>query len=681
MATLSKDLLTQIYNRYKDISKDPVPEPESLSATRMAVMVENTLDKPQQGQEKIRGTNNLTSVSTLLRGYEVGCSVGLVFNMNRSDIDSAAIGTGFLIAPGIFVTNNHVIPTIADAERFGLLMNYQRDLDGNLDTLYKYRFEPQKYFYTSEVLDFTILAVEPEDYEGQKRLLDSFGYLRLLEESGKITEGEFASLIEHPNGKPKQVVLYENSILYDKHSQFLLYSADTDEGASGSPLFNYEWTVVALHHAGVPQSLDQLRAIDDELINENEYPKAANEGIRISAIMSELKESYNPSAKILYGLIHLAAKAPVKASLPSRPFEEARHSFVSKSAFENTSFEQDAKVPTSRNFVDQNIENAVENQKNIIRLNIPIEIHLGQFSEVNTVSVTPTEQVNQPILEKRSSSDPVNRDINDRQGYQHDFLGFNISLENLYKPFSDKGLLAATLDEKMVLNYTHFSLVMHKVRRMCVITAVNIDGNLAKSVPRNDNWQLDGRMDTKFQLGNAIYLNNDLDRGHMVRREDPNWGPEAAQANADTFHYTNSCPQHKDLNQKSWLSLENYVLSNTKLLDLKISVFTGPVLDENYVHYREALVPVQFYKIVAMIKKDGTPSITGYVLTQKELISGLESVMTEFVFAEFKTYQLSLDRIEEMTGLDLGALKPFDPLKGALESLPREISDASDLII
>jgi endonuclease G len=74
-----------------------------------------------------------------------------------------------------------------------------------------------------------------------------------------------------------------------------------------------------------------------------------------------------------------------------------------------------------------------------------------------------------------------------------------------------------------------------------------------------------------------LYIDNDLDRGHMVRRLDPVWGDAAETANEDTFHYTNSCPQHKDLNQKTWNDLEDYVLLNAGKHQLKLNVFTGPV--------------------------------------------------------------------------------------------------------
>ena len=42
----------------------------------------------------------------------------------------------------------------------------------------------------------------------------------------------------------------------------------------------------------------------------------------------------------------------------------------------------------------------------------------------------------------------------------------------------------------------------------------------------------------------SAYIPTVFDRGHMVRRLDPVWGKERAAvlANADTHHYTNSCP-------------------------------------------------------------------------------------------------------------------------------------------
>ena len=680
MATLSKAMLESVLDRFEQIDLPAqVSSPQKVSDTRIGFMVRNTLDSPQDALEKIRGTNNLTSVATLLRGYEVGLSVGLVYDRLKSDIDSSAIGTGFLIAPNLLITNNHVIDSIETAKQYGLMMNYQRDLDGSIDPCFRYAFTPETVFYTNPDLDFTIVSVSDSEISQKPRRSSSFGYLKLFEERGKIQQGEFAALIEHANGKPKQVVLFENEILYTKHPGFLLYSTDTEGGASGSPVFNYDWLVVALHHAGVPESIERLNAIVGDQVEETNFPRAANEGVRISAIMADLKANHLD----YYTLINKAANAPLEESLPLRPFEDARVDRTNTtirsplpSALEKI---EPGPVPETTATPSALINTTMND--NVIRISIPLEIRLGALPLPESVALSDAQE----RVRKQPSpavQDLINQRLTNRSGYQATFLeNLDINLGDLYKPFLDKNLVAPTLAGGTVLDYTHFSVVMHKVRKMCLLTGVNIDGTSTVSLPRSDNWQLDGRMDVKFQLGNAIYTNNDLDRGHMVRREDPNWGAEAAQANEDTFHYTNSCPQHKDLNQKTWLSLEDYVLKNTRANKLNVSVFTGPVLDENYVLYREALVPVQFYKIVAVIKEDGKPSVTGYVLSQRELLSSLERVQTEFIFGQFKTYQVSLEKLEELTTLNLSSLKPHDPLKAALESVPREIISESDIVL
>jgi endonuclease G, mitochondrial len=679
MATLKKELLEEVFERYDTIQKNKKTNQKKapISEVRLRTMISNTLDTPQEAFEKIRNNNNLAPISFLLRGFEVGQSVGLICDTTQ-DPDNEAIGTAFLIAPNLLLTNNHVIEEIEMAENYALRMNYQRDLNGQIEPFYDFRLRPDLLFVTNQDLDFTIVAVGNFDTKNKVEIAE-FGYLKLLGDKGKISEGEFCTVIQHPAGRPKQIVMFENEVTSTSHPDFLLYQTDTISGSSGSPVFNYEWVVVALHHAGVPTEkvLQELA----EKVEENSFDreKNANEGVRISAIVKYLKENEEDC----YNQIYKAAMAKIDQTLPRNPYKYAR--------------------PTGQNELLESIENKkeitifnnqinvfdMETTSNVIRFNLPLEIRLGAFDTQFIVESADNDSLEKRKKKKKKTppTPPVedDRQLNPsgRNGYNANFLSQQINLVDLYAPFKQKGtvapLLAGAEDE---LKYMHFSNVMHKKRRMCIITGVNIDGSKTVAVTRgNDNWLIDARMSPSFQLGNSVYANNDLDRGHMVRRQDPIWGTEsdARQANEDTFFFTNACPQHKDLNQKTWLELEDYVLKSADNHDLKVSVFTGPILDENYVQYREALVPAQFYKIVAMIKKDGKPSVTGYVLSQKDLISGLERVQSDFVFGQFKTYQVSLSKIAEMTGLDLEKLKKFDPLKGDLESLPIEIESAQDL--
>ena len=116
-------------------------------------------------------------------------------------------------------------------------------------------------------------------------------------------------------------------------------------------------------------------------------------------------------------------------------------------------------------------------------------------------------------------------------------------------------------------------------------------------------------LDRADQIGDEVYAEqrNVLDRGHMVRREDPNWGSVkvAKRANVDTFHFTNACPQMGAVNQVIWLGLENHILHHTREDDMRVSVFAGPFLTDNDFTFRGVFIPKSFWKIVAFLLEDG----------------------------------------------------------------------------
>src|SRR5262249_56939354 len=97
-----------------------------------------------------------------------------------------------------------------------------------------------------------------------------------------------------------------------------------------------------------------------------------------------------------------------------------------------------------------------------------------------------------------------------------------------------------------------------------------------------------------------------FDCGHLVRREDPNWGTpsRAKKANADTFHFTNCTPQQWNFNERVryWAGIENYVLDNAKAEREKVTVLTGPVLGDDDPPYRYVQVPRAFWKILVRVQ-------------------------------------------------------------------------------
>ncbi|MGH9880482.1 MAG: DNA/RNA non-specific endonuclease, partial [Pyrinomonadaceae bacterium] len=275
------------------------------------------------------------------------------------------------------------------------------------------------------------------------------------------------------------------------------------------------------------------------------------------------------------------------------------------------------------------------------------------------------------------------KDVQGRDGYDPNFLGeekFAVPLPALGPGLDELTVVvdeAADGTDKYMLPYTHFSLAMHSERRMALFTVSNIDGEQSRKLKRKkDVWAFDPRVDRELQIGNDLYTNNDLDRGHLVRRMDPTWGSAAVakKAEVDTFFFTNCTPQHSGFNQKLWLRLEEYLLDNADTRNFKASVFTGPVFSENDRPYRDVLLPLAFWKVVVMVHDERDElTATAYIVSQKSLLSDLE-----FVFGQFKTYQVSIAEVEQRTNLDFGRLKDFDPLNQQ-ESVIRELVEPDDV--
>lgn len=274
--------------------------------------------------------------------------------------------------------------------------------------------------------------------------------------------------------------------------------------------------------------------------------------------------------------------------------------------------------------------------------------------------VVPATPVETPVTDMET--------LRGRKGYEPDFLGLDalsVPLPRLGKWEDDAAPVEG--DPERVLRYHNFSVIQSASRRLPLVTAVNIDGAQSIKLKRKGEWRLDGRIDKQHQIGNSLYASNPFDRGHLVRRRDPGWGPNAQAAEIDTFHYTNCAPQHESLNQKDWLGLEDYVLDAAETKGFRISVLTGPVFRTTDKRLKPGVgdvdvqIPEEFWKVVAMVNADtGQLSATGYVLTHGPMIRNL--VESVFVYGQYKTYQVKIALIARETGLDFGTLTEADPL-------------------
>lgn len=201
--------------------------------------------------EKIHRTVDFLPVSFLQKGTERAKAVCRI-------VTQRSLGTGFLVANGFVMTNNHVIEDRATASGTRAEFGF----DGN-QTPVTVQLRPDRFFITDETLDFTIVAC---DMTG----LSDVTPIALKRNPATVSRRERVNVIQHPRGRAKEVAIHDNRVERIRDT-VIKYRTDTEPGSSGSPVFNNDWELVALHHAGVRQGAS-----------------AENEGVRISAIVQRL---------------------------------------------------------------------------------------------------------------------------------------------------------------------------------------------------------------------------------------------------------------------------------------------------------------------------------------------------------------------------------------------------------
>ncbi len=271
------------------------------------------LSPQARGQlEAIICGNDLLPIWFLNRGAELRRTVARI-KVVTSD-GAEGYGTGFLVGPGILITNRHVLDQsdIGGDSLLSIVANAVAEFDVEIipqviapgktrlvsSTPAVFRLAPQTLLLTDawNALDYVLIALESKSIDGQHDISE-YGFNRLSADMGKTVTGEPVFIIQHPNGESKKISLLNNKMmLRNEQSSYLYYEADTEPGSSGSPVFNRQWEVVALHHsvefARDPE--DRILAKDGSLWNEAMGTAAIktmsfNEGVRVSRILKQVE--------------------------------------------------------------------------------------------------------------------------------------------------------------------------------------------------------------------------------------------------------------------------------------------------------------------------------------------------------------------------------------------------------
>lgn len=155
-------------------------------------------------------------------------------------------------------------------------------------------------------------------------------------------------------------------------------------------------------------------------------------------------------------------------------------------------------------------------------------------------------------------------------------------------------------------------------------------------VPRSDRFWADP--DVSCSPTTDDYRHSGYDRGHMCPAADQKWSEKAMR---DCFVMTNMVPQANALNSGAWNTLEGKERYWARR-DSAIVIIAGPIYTDNdtkRIGANGVRVPSAFFKVLLAPYTD-TPRAIGFIYPNAQAPGNMAD------------YAMSVDRVEEITGLD-----------------------------
>jgi hypothetical protein len=254
-------------------------------------------------ERQIRATGSMLDV-TQWREF-LGRLEARVCSIRVPDGAKTEFGTGFLVGPEVVMTNYHVVEKVITdkvaPERVELRFDYKLMADGaTLSEGKPYALaevlDHSRYSPVDEVVggDWTTITADHLDYAllrvtgapggapipagaGAEREAPLRGFVEVPPAPADFAPDASLFILQHPDGRRMKLALDTSAVIgANPDGTRVRYRTHTEGGSSGSPCFDANWNLVALHHAGDP---------DYSKFHRPEY----NQGIPVAAIRALLK--------------------------------------------------------------------------------------------------------------------------------------------------------------------------------------------------------------------------------------------------------------------------------------------------------------------------------------------------------------------------------------------------------
>ncbi len=197
-------------------------------------------------------------VGDLQRGLSLASAV---CKISFSDRSSAESGTGVLVSPDLVLTNYHVLSRESNANLNPLAKTAQFEFGyvsthiGEVRQVAKLMADGTDAVVAAspiEQLDYALIRLNrPTEFEIEPVPINT---------QGGLLPRSPLNILQHPEGEALKVSLSNNGVVKtDEQRGLVLYVNPTQAGSSGSPCFDANWQLVALHHRALQTSFGSVR--------------------------------------------------------------------------------------------------------------------------------------------------------------------------------------------------------------------------------------------------------------------------------------------------------------------------------------------------------------------------------------------------------------------------------------
>lgn len=267
------------------------------------------------GEEIIIGEDEKVQVSFLENGLKAARAVARV--MVPRTIGGYVFGTGWLIAPGLLVTNHHVIGAREPHENAATAQEFEQQARGSMawfgyDVGSYTEYRCLELINANHTMDYAILRLADKSIDDIQAA--DWGFLKVVRIQPNLIPGTRLNVIQHPGGRIKEFALRTNFYIGSVAGTGLFhYLSDTERGSSGSPVLDDHWQVVGLHHGWdyfakyYKERPIRFNSLGLQYVAPSKFSDKVvatiNEGILLQAILKSLPEYVRQEIELAQGWI------------------------------------------------------------------------------------------------------------------------------------------------------------------------------------------------------------------------------------------------------------------------------------------------------------------------------------------------------------------------------------------